>query len=205
MKLLILALVVVLNTGCASYCLSSVDSSYNDEMKEFQEVGKGKTVTGLKFSNFIFKDKQRTLYSFDGCLRGRGRLLYIFIPQDDPEHFVEVFEDDELQFTGGEEVSGSLNIVPPFIEDDVQKYEPDAPIQINLSQLFICHGGGHTSTTIIEKGKVYHGGLVLHMKERNALVSGLIKSGYLITVPVDIVITPPLLVVACTIALFKSF
>lgn len=205
MKLLILALAVVLNTGCASYCLSSIESSYNDQMKEVQDIGSGKSILGQKFNNYEYKEQKGTLYSFEGCLQGEGRLLHVFIPLEESDHSVKVFEDEGLPYTGGEEVCGFLNLVPPFIEEKDKEYDAGDPIQINLSQVFMCHAGGYTSATVIVDGKEHHAGFSVDMKERSSIVSGLIKSGYIITIPVDIVVTPPLIVVAGTVALFKSF
>lgn len=195
-------MVVVLNTGCASYCLSSLEGSYNNEMKEFVDTNEGIEVNGYKIDNFTYKEVQGTLYSFEDCLKGEGRLLHVFIYEINSDQLVRVFEDNELVVHVGEKVKGTLNFVPYFVAEEKEVHDPDEIIQINISQLFICHGAGYSFVRIVEEGKEYSGGLDIDQKERSSFVSGLIKSGYIITIPVDIVITPPLLIIAGVASLF---
>lgn len=193
MKYFILGLALILNTGCASWCLVNAENRYNDVLKEVSVPGQ---IEGLVSTHFKYKGKIGTLISMENCLKGENRLLHIFLDDEEENQTALIFEDDDLIPNYSDTIKGEMKFGPyDLLDQENQAEEIFIPndlnqrdILISISQLYICHGGSHTHFNIYYDGKKYTGFPSLEYEERSKLIAALYKPAYLLTVPIDAVI-----------------
>ena len=202
MKLVILLLVLVLNTGCLSMALSSSEDRYNNEKNELSE---NTEIVGNKATYFEYEGETGELYTFHNALKGEGRLLHVFIPNKTQDPIAKIFEDNEIKADYSEEINGCINYRASFYFENLNESEslPEG-FHICISEFPVMFGSPYSVVHVIKDKKLLNASdMDINYVERSRFKSALYKPAYLVTIPVDTVIIVVALPIVAVASIFN--